>query len=297
MMPVMLAICPDDDLLGAAAVGSRAESWAPVHGKGAARARRVVVAGAVMLSGCGRLGFEGPGDGGTGDTASSAYAAVVLADQPLAYWRLDDKTDTAVDASGHGVAGVYGGGVTQGVPGALVGDPDTAVQFDGTNGQVAVGPGFDFTGTTAFSVEMWIKPTILDGNSRHVFTKQHRPDPKQGFALLVRAPDGLIFERFVNAAGVSAIFPVVFGVDFHHVVATYDGSVMDLYVDGTLSNQNADARPMPSISEPALIAATSEVNFFGGAIDEVAVYSTALPAARVQAHFSAGHAQAARIDR
>jgi len=68
---------------------------------------------------------------------------------------------------------------------------------------------------------------------------------------------------------------------------------MDLYVDGTLSSQAADARPMPSISEPEQIAATSEVNFFGGAIDEVAVYSAALPAARVQAHFSAGHDRAA----
>ena len=87
------------------------------HGKGAALARWVVVAGAVMLTGCGRLGFEGPRGGGTGEAASTAYAAVVLADQPLAYWRLDHKTDTAVDASGHGVAGVYGGGVALGVPG------------------------------------------------------------------------------------------------------------------------------------------------------------------------------------
>src|SRR5262249_15146138 len=148
-----------------------------------------------------------------------------------------------------------------GVPGALVDDPDTAVQFDGTNGQVAVGPGFDFIGTTAFSVEAWIKPTALDGDSRHVFTKQHPPDPKQGFALLVRTPEGLLFERFVDAVAVFATFPVVFAGDFHHVVATYDGSVMDLYVDGTLSSQTADARKMPSISEPALIAATSEINF------------------------------------
>src|SRR5205085_8928701 len=45
-------------------------------------------------------------------------------------WRLDETSGiTAADASGHGRAGQYQGGVTLGVPGLLVNDADTAVRL------------------------------------------------------------------------------------------------------------------------------------------------------------------------
>jgi hypothetical protein len=297
MMAAMLVTRPDARQLGLVAVRSRAELGV-VRVADAPLAVAWVVIGAAMLLGCGRLGFDGPGDARPGgvtddaalDGASSTYVALVLADRPLGYWRLGDRTTTAVDASGHGLAGLYGGGFTQGISGALMDDPDTAVQFDGVNGEITVGPVLDFAGTTAFSIEVWIKPLVTDGAFRHVFTKQDRSAPKQGYAMLVHPPDGLVFERFVDGTGMFAMFPVVFDTDFHHVVATYDGSAMRLYIDGMQSSQAADARPMPSISNPALIGASSDSStYFDGVIDEVAVYPAALPAARVQAHLAASH--------
>jgi hypothetical protein len=57
-------------------------------------------------------------DAGAGD-----YAAVVLADQPLAYWRFDEPAGTAnaADASNNGIEGLYVAGVTLETPGVIEG--------------------------------------------------------------------------------------------------------------------------------------------------------------------------------
>ena len=62
-----------------------------------------------------------------------SYASVVLADAPLAYYRLDEPAGatTAHDASGNGLDGSYGAQVTRGVPGLLSGDSDGAATFPG----------------------------------------------------------------------------------------------------------------------------------------------------------------------
>src|SRR5262245_26734042 len=72
----------------------------------------------------------GPEDAGA--DGQSVYAAAVLADAPLSYWRLGDAvTPVAKDSASGRHDGVYKGGVTLGVVGAIANDPDTAVAFDG----------------------------------------------------------------------------------------------------------------------------------------------------------------------
>jgi hypothetical protein len=100
-------------------------------------------------------------------TAVTGYPAVVLADHLAGYWRLGDAAALALDASGNGITGSYGSGLTQGVPGASVNDADTAAEFSGQTGAISLGNVFNFTGTTAFSVEAWIRPSVVDDNFRH----------------------------------------------------------------------------------------------------------------------------------
>src|SRR5579864_3854583 len=70
--------------------------------------------------------------------AAGNYPAVIAADAPKGYWRLDETSGTtANDSSGKGNALTYGGIYTLGVPGAIAGDPDTAVQFTGTGGVIS----------------------------------------------------------------------------------------------------------------------------------------------------------------
>jgi hypothetical protein len=220
------------------------------------------------------------------------YAAVVLVDHPIGYWRLGDTTPLALDTSGHGVSGTYGTGVTRGAPGAIVDDADAAAEFDGQTGVISVGSGFDFSGRAPFSIEAWIRPTVLDAKFRHVFTQQRRATPRQGYALLVHGNEGIILERFVDDAEISTSFRTMPpATSFTHIVGTYDGAFMRLYVNGELANQVTEDRPQRAIDEPTVIGAANPIeSFFAGTLDEVAVYAAELPAARVHAHFVAGTA-------
>jgi hypothetical protein len=104
------------------------------------------------------------GNGGIGKAAVTVtvtsplapYASAVLADHPVAYWRLGEASGTtAIDSSAHLQTGAYFNGVSLGQPGALPGDPNTAARFDGVNdhAQFPNPVGDDFT------VEAWINTT------------------------------------------------------------------------------------------------------------------------------------------
>jgi len=80
-------------------------------------------AGDATTDAAGEAGKEGGADSST-DAPSSVYRATVLADTPLAYWRLGETTGTvAHDETGNGHDGTYIGGYTLGQTGALTGDP------------------------------------------------------------------------------------------------------------------------------------------------------------------------------
>lgn len=85
-----------------------------------------------------------------------SYAAAILADSPRAYWRLGDSGTTAADSSGNGYDGIYKDGVTVGVPGAPVGDSDTAARFyDVSTNRVEV-PGAVLNGLSDLTVDFWL---------------------------------------------------------------------------------------------------------------------------------------------
>src|SRR5207253_1068179 len=96
----------------------------------------------------------------------SAYPAAVQADSPVAYWRLDEGTGTsAADAGPNSDTGTYSGGYTVALPGALR-DPSTAVDFNGSTGKVTAGVTGIPSGSSARTVEAWIKP---NGNGGTIF--------------------------------------------------------------------------------------------------------------------------------
>src|SRR5256885_15824469 len=71
---------------------------------------------------------DGAGDA-SADGSTSKYRDAVLADSPVAYWRLGDSTPVvAKDELGAHSGTVVGANVTV-VSGALAGEPDTAFHF------------------------------------------------------------------------------------------------------------------------------------------------------------------------
>src|SRR5688572_10082323 len=110
------------------------------------------------------------------DAKFSKYRNAVLADKPLAYWRMGIQQGSSLikDETGNGNDLVLqGGGHTFGRAGALAGDDDTALGFDGKGSRaVLIGDAraFDFPNRAPFTIECW------------AFRETVRPDGGGGFS-------------------------------------------------------------------------------------------------------------------
>src|ERR1700722_259188 len=94
-----------------------------------------------------------------GSLNQSKYVTTILADDPVAFYRLNEQQgSTAYDSSGNGNNGSYGGTVDMGQPALLKGD-DAATSVAFPVGQVSEGATWSNRAVTA---ECWIKPTSTD---------------------------------------------------------------------------------------------------------------------------------------
>jgi hypothetical protein len=248
---------------------------------------------------------EGPSPPDSGEDAASeadacgpTYAAVVKADLPAAYWRLGETQSSphAKDETMNYPA-VYRDGVIRGVPGALACDPDTAIQLTGIMGStVDLGPIFPFVDRSPFSLEVWIKLASIDESVQRILNRRN-DDGTDGYRLFVDDDDTIAFERWRDGAADARVetqaAPLV--GSFTHVVGTYDGEIMVLYIDGiSVSTDTSEADLLDTTTADFIVGAmsTEDGDFFRGDVDEIAIYDYALTAEQVLHHYRASGASA-----
>lgn len=237
---------------------------------------------------------DGDGDGGTTDSgAASRYATEVASDGPLVYLRLGEAPGATVagDATGHGNTGTLGKGHTLGAAGAIAGDPDTAIHFDGVHSGIDLGPKLDFVGMQPYSLEVWTKIDLVDSRYRHLFEKSDRTGAdRQAYGLYVH--DGaLVFERVILGEQIYAeVASNPIRGRWAYVVATWDAARMRLFVDGIEVASNADVRGTTPSDAPFTIGCNEGFDQYvlSGDVDEVAIYDKALTAERIKAHYDVG---------
>lgn len=240
----------------------------------------------VLLAGsaCGRLHF-GPAPDGPDE--ADPYRDLVVADTPLAYWRLADTGSIAVDDMGN-TDGTYVGDCEQAAPGAFAGNAAVAFRPNAPRCMVTFGSAFEFAARAPFTVEAWISPTDAFPFG-HVFSRQLRGagSPLEGYAIL-ESPIGVYGERIVASGNSSTSPSVVAANAFSHVALVYDGDAITLYTNGIAGAPKPDPSSATEFTATTMIGcATFEVNCFEGTIDEVAIYARDLSAATIAAHHAA----------
>ncbi len=229
--------------------------------------------------------------------ARADYPAEVLADGPLAYYRLNENlaspvydNATNIGSLGSAATGHYSGATTHPVAGAIVSQPgNQAASFQGGSVGVTFQSGLNVS--SPFTVELWTKPddtgatkcvasSIKLGNSGWLFYNSLTAGQ-----WTFRTIDGSSVND--NATGGT----VTVGA-WHHIVGVWDGTKNRLYVNGALVASNTAATtflPVTDTTVPLTFGARSDNTFvYAGSIDEVAYYPSALSDSQILAHYQAG---------
>lgn len=160
------------------------------------------------------------------------------------------------------------------------------------------------------SVEAWVRldslttpnstPGVLNATQFIVFKRNTREFNFEAYALRKQRENGI--ERFAfsigDATGLATLAvaysstPVEVG-PLYHLVGTYDGLAVRLYVNGVLEGLAFTARPIDYGTRPIFLGTSGEAGFDGklnGIIDEASIYNRALDSTEVSGLHAAGGA-------
>jgi len=206
----------------------------------------------------------------------------------VAWWRGETNAeDSAGNHDGEAMTGVS----------YAAGKVGVAFQFNGSSRISVADPSETFRFAGPFSVEMWVKRPASAGNpgSPQVFVGKNQCVTlgclsTPGSRWLLGLSASTTYPRFFinpnsNGNGLAAVREVLIPEQsFHHVVATYSGSAMSIYVDGNktlVKSVVASSFANAETELPFYIGGSATGEGFEGWIDEVVYYDRALTDAEV----------------
>lgn len=218
-----------------------------------------------------------------------AFVGIALVSRPAAAANLIGQwtfNETAKDATGNGNDVV------------LVGDP-SFVPLGQTNQGMSLDPAFGqyvdygssalFNITAAFTLESWftLRNLPAGGGEPLIFGKDHTLFGTTYYS------NGNSYS-YVGGGALVVPVPLTLNQE-HHLVQTWDGSVISVYRDGVLSGTFSSSAAPNSNSANSLLSGkpgpSDGTGFLDAIIDETRIYTGALSAAEVSANHSAGPTQ------
>lgn len=193
----------------------------------------------------------------------------------VGYWKFDESTGTiAYDSSGNAMQGASYGGVTRVASASCA--AGACLAFDGKTGYVSATNTTPLSALSAFTWSAWIYPTaanaitdIMDNGSSCVL--QYSDKQNVLFSISSGGPVHL-----VTSNGMAPLNT------WSHVVATFDGSNMEIYINGAQDTATGTGGvPTPTTTPFYIGAGPSAVNPFSGNIDDVRIYNRALSASEI----------------
>jgi len=238
----------------------------------------------------------------SGNTDIWSAKIVIGGGGPVGYWKFDEGSgNIAYDSSGNGNDGTLINN-----PQWIDGIDGNALLLDGTASFVDVPSSASLViHGDQIAVEMWMKPSInldsstptmdlmLKGNEYGFMINHDVSDGKIVFVV------GIVIPGYFQGEGISTTTDHWTANTWYHLVGTYDGNSIKIYVNGVLENSRAVSGDLwtqePSYVEyPLSIGAYTWMDasppygtiygrlfFFNGAIDEVKIYSCARTAEEI----------------
>lgn len=241
--------------------------------------------------------FEVPdfGELASGPIVKPDCAPLVLSMQPVAYWRLGETAGpTVIDAAGDS-HGTPTGGCTLGVEGALAWDGDRAIELDGSDGHVELGPitldhplqlaGSDVT------IAAWFYQSSGGDRYQRILDKSTAGAGRNGYAVWADP------EARSLAIQLDNYFSTADGVyrfdTWHHAAFVITAAEYRIYLDGSLLPgvwQYGSAAQPPASAANARLGAWNHATGrqWKGRLDELAVWNHALTQTQITQLYRTG---------
>jgi hypothetical protein len=269
----------------------------------------------LALSGCGGGGSAVPAQPHLGVAAPNfpaaaaqpSYASAVLADSPISYYRLNDIGTTMADSGPKNIAGVFGTNVKHGgtaltspsgsqssiFPGAAAG-----ADIPSNTGTVTANALFA-TAAQSFTVEAWVRPTVANTTGKYVPLVSYGREIVGNAWVLQLSPQSTVVFYMKAKGGAASSYLLNTNValtpgQVYAIAATYNGATVSVYVNGKLATTSAATgsidysglAPQWGLAIGGASGSTEPV--FNGAISDVSIYPSALPAGEITNHYVAG---------
>jgi hypothetical protein len=228
-------------------------------------------------------------------SSQTGYVAAVLADKPIVYYRMNQKSGTTfVDSSGNNHPATLSGSVSVGRKPLLAGD-SSAASSSFANGYALESVTWPQQAVTA---ECWIRPTAADlaaGVFPRLLGNSWTDHDGKGFMLWLSQGHPAFNTGWNTLLGTQTLK----AGSVYHLVGTFAANSpdIDLYVNGSLvATSTYGYVPIPQTGDTGntyfgVLNALSQfglVDHFKGDMSDCAVYNQALPAARVAVHYADG---------
>ena len=207
-------------------------------------------------------------------------AQAALAQNPtglVSAYSFNEGTGTVVND----VSGNSNNGTISNATWSASGKFGSALSFNGTSSWVVIPDSASLDLTNGLTMEAWVRPTTLC-SWRAVLMKEQT--------------GGLVYGLYANSNTNRPSAHVFIGTEtdtrgtaklslntWTHLAATYDGSVLRLYVNGAqVSTRTIGGNILTSTSPLRIGGDSSGSEYFNGLIDEVRIYNRPLTAAEIQ---------------
>src|SRR6266850_4270931 len=213
-------------------------------------------------------------------TLSNAFTVNAAPPAGAAYPFSEGTGVTTADVSGNNNNGTLQTGATW-TPAGKYGN---ALSFDGVSGYVSVPASSTLNLGSNGTIEAWVKPNVINVWSSVLAKGNVNADPPTNYGLEINSSNRFlcILGNGSSARTLSSTITVAAGT-FYHVACVWNGTQLQLYVNGALNTSVAqNITPVANTSPLYIGQFGGNADRMNGTIDEVRIYNRALSATEIQ---------------
>jgi len=204
-----------------------------------------------------------------------------------AYLKLDTDNSTQPDATGNGRTGAVSN-ATYTSSGKING----AYSFDGSGDDILWGSNTDF-GYNKGSISLWVNTSETGVTVQYIIQRRNGSTGDRTFHIILLSDNQLVFQLRNTSDTIVGDVRSTFNLStstWYHVVATWDGSDVYLYINNNEEDTDSQTGTPSATNLDTYIGSRGGLDlYFEGTLDEISIWSRALTSTEVSTLYNSGN--------